>query len=183
MLENAKLKTDIEELKKLLLDKEKRRGGTWSLTPGHVGHFVFFFYCLSFRKTLMMLIFLLSKEGVCMCVLSLTFDVICCSLKIRLVLRYQWSDRECFFTWAHYNQISLVCTVNTRWAVRIAIRVMETWPGLSEDVEEMHINTLTLKGKQLGDREIWAVWGAGKKKIIRRIWEISLNSSGNKYCS
>lgn len=98
MLENAKLKTDIEELKKLLLDKEKRRGGTWSLTPGHVGHFVFFFYCLSFRKTLMMLIFLLSKEGVCMCVLSLTFDVICCSLKICLVLRYQWSDRLSVFS-------------------------------------------------------------------------------------
>lgn len=81
MLENAKLKTDIEELKKLLLDKEKRRGGTWSLTPGHDGHFVFFFYCLSFRKTLMLFIFLLSKEGVCMCVSSFTFDVICCSLK------------------------------------------------------------------------------------------------------
>lgn len=70
MLENAKLKTDIEELKKLLLDKEKRRGGTWSLTPGHVGHFVFFFYCLSFRKTLMLFIFLLSKEGVCVCVVT-----------------------------------------------------------------------------------------------------------------
>lgn len=38
MVENAKLKNDIEELKKQLLEKEKKRGGKLSLVPSKNSH-------------------------------------------------------------------------------------------------------------------------------------------------
>lgn len=38
MVENAKLKNDIEELKKKLLEKEKKRGGMLSLVPSKDFH-------------------------------------------------------------------------------------------------------------------------------------------------
>lgn len=36
MVENAKLKSDIEELKKQLLEKEKRRGGMFPRVTDHM---------------------------------------------------------------------------------------------------------------------------------------------------
>lgn len=46
MVENAKLKNDIEELKKQLLEKEKRRGGMLSVIPSIDADVV----CLSSRR-------------------------------------------------------------------------------------------------------------------------------------
>lgn len=46
MVENAKLKNDIEELKKQLLEKEKKKGGTLDLFRRTNGSNV----CLSFKR-------------------------------------------------------------------------------------------------------------------------------------
>lgn len=66
MVENAKLKNDIEELKKQLLEKEKRRGGMLSLVPSE-GFHRSPNVCLSFKKTLMLLSFITSYRGSVVC--------------------------------------------------------------------------------------------------------------------
>lgn len=67
MVENAKLKNDIEQLKKQLLEKEKKRGGMFSLAPSrgfHCGSNV----CLS-----------LNRPGCCYPLLYLVIEVVLCA--------------------------------------------------------------------------------------------------------
>lgn len=66
MVENAKLKNDIEELKKQLLEKEKKRGGMLSLVPSKD----FYHKCVFvLKKTLMLLssLYLVIEVVVCAC--------------------------------------------------------------------------------------------------------------------
>lgn len=71
MVENAKLKNDIEELKKQLLEKEKKRGGMLSLVPSKDFHIADQMFVCLFQKTLMLLSFRFTYRSGCVC---LTFE-------------------------------------------------------------------------------------------------------------
>lgn len=79
MVENAKLRNDIEELKKQLLEKEKRRGGMFILVPSRRFH-CRSNACLSLKKTLIFFFLTCYRNRLRVPALG-TFDVSCCSLQ------------------------------------------------------------------------------------------------------
>lgn len=69
MLENAKLRNDIEQLRNQLLEKERKRGGM---------------FCLMFLERVSCYLYIHSQKRLCLPAAGI-FDVSCCSLEHCLV--------------------------------------------------------------------------------------------------
>ncbi len=124
MVENAKLKSDIEELKKQLLEKEKKRGGMLSSVPSKDFH-PRSNVCLSLEKTLMLLSSISSSRKR-FCVPDWeTFDVSCCSLECCLACNIS-DNILCILASAYYNQIFFDFIISNNTVSGVPNRVIGT---------------------------------------------------------